>query len=502
MTAVLQGGMTVNGKNILAFDIGSSNGRAMLGRLTGEKLELEELHRFSNDPVSLLGSIHWDVLRLFREIKEGLKKYSALYSGPLLSIGLDAWGVDYGLLDGRGRLMGNPYHYRDSRNDNIVEKISEIIPPREVFALTGNAISSHNTVYQLMSTKLQEPGVWERAATVLLMPDLLMYFMTGELASEYTNATTMQLMGKSRAGWCAELLDKLGISPGMLAPLQNPGAERGPLRLDIGRETGSGAIPVVATATHDTASAVAAIPDLDETSAFISSGSWSLIGVETGRTYVGDDVYRWGFTNEGGVGNRSLLLRNTVGMWIIQDCMREWNRYGKRIEYDGLIEAAEASAPFGPLINPDDGCFSLPGDMPQRIRRYCAGTGQRVPESEAEIARCIFESLALKYRNCIEKLETILGRTLNSLRIVGGGSRNGMLNRFTASAVHKPVYCGPAEATAIGNIMVQAMSSGMAGSLQDIRRIVKNSFPALVFEPEEQQEWDDAYERFFKLIQL
>lgn len=488
-------------KNILAFDMGSSNGRAMLGRFDGENVGLEEIHRFSNDPVPVLGSIHWDVLRLFWNINEGLKKYSASYNEPLLSVGLDAWGVDYGILDRRGRLLGNPWHYRDSRNDETVGQISGTLAPDEIFNMTGNAVSSHNTVYQLMSTKLQEPEVWERIHTVLLMPDLLSYFLTGEKAAEYTNATTMQLLDKGRAGWCKSLLECLDIPERILPPLQKPGTARGLLRPEIGWNTGTGKIPVIAVATHDTASAVSAIPDMDEGSAFISSGSWSLVGAQTERTYVNDNVRRWGFSNEGGVGDRNLLLRNTVGMWIIQECVREWNKSGAGVGFEELVSLAAAAEPFHCMIDPDNACFSMPGDMPQKIMRYCKDTVQRSPGSKGLIARCVFESLALKYRSCLEKLETILERPLVSVRIVGGGSRNGLLNQFTANAAQKPVYCGPVEATAIGNIMVQAMSLGLVENPADIRRVVKNSFEVSLYEPENKREWDEAYIRFLKLIE-
>jgi sugar (pentulose or hexulose) kinase len=472
----------------------------MLGKFNGSRLTLEELYRFSNEPVSIFDNLFWDVLGLVRSLKQGFLNYSSTYREPLNSVGIDTWGSDYGVLDRKGHLLCNPNHYRDRRTDNIVKATSEIMTEKEMFYLTGNATIKYNTVFQLLSMRPNQSTFFDNTNCLLQMPDLLTYFLTGEKAAEFTNATTSQMMGADRKSWCAELLKKLDIPAGILPIIQQPATLRGKLTNEIGKYTGVGSVPVIATSTHDTASAIAAIPGLNENSAFLSSGTWSLIGAEVRETYINDKVYDSGYSNEGGVEGNNLLLRNTVGIWILQECKREWDKFGDKKSYDDLEAMLEHCEAFYSFIDSDNNLFSLPGDMPAKIQQFCRETGQRVPESKGQIVRIIYESLALKYRWCLEKLEDILGRQINSLHIVGGGSKNRFLNQFTANSIKKPVYCGLTEATAIGNIMVQAMALGEVKNLAEIRQVVEQSFTKECFEPSNAQIWDDAYGKFLKIL--
>lgn len=484
----------------IAFDLGASNGRAMLGRFDGKTLSVHELHRFANEPVYVQDGLYWDVLRLYLECSNALTSFAAKSPDPVSSAGVDSWGTSFGLIDRNGNLISNPFHYRDKRIDGVRERASEILSEEELFNLTGSAAYKTGTLYQLLSMLPTQKTILDNAHTMLLMPDLLAYFFTGEKATEYTNATTTQLVGKDRASWSGEVLNAFGL-PGALMPfIQQPGERKGKIKGLAFEDLPHPKIEIIATATHDTAAAVAAIPDLDQDSAFLSSGTWSLIGVETDELCINESAFRAEFTNEGGVGGRNLLLRNTVGMWIIQECAREWRKMDESTSFDGLVSEAARCAPFKMWIDPDCGDFQFPGDMPQKIRRYCERTGQPIPETTGQITRCVFESMALKYRWCFETLESLAGRPLNALRIVGGGSKNGLLNQFIANAIQKPVVCGPAEATAIGNIMVQLKAFGEVSSLEDIRRIVSASFESTVYEPQAVDGWDDAYERYLAIL--
>ena len=487
--------------DLLAFDLGASSGRGILGRFDGKKLIMEELHRFSNDPVEAGGHLYWDVLRLFWNMQNTLLKYRTQEKGSLSSLGIDTWGVDYGLLDKDGDLLGNPYHYRDNRTEGMMEEAFGRMPREEIFQKTGIAFQKFNTLYQLLSMVSQKPDMLDRAETLLFMPDLLAYFLSGEKATEFTEASTGQLLDARTGDWCDELLKAMSIPGDIFTHIQQPGSLRGMIRPDLARNLGIDSIPIVAVATHDTGSAVAAIPNTEGSYAYLSSGTWSLMGVEVDKPVINKKTLEWNYTNEGGVDGTYRLLKNIMGLWIIQECKREWDRRGEVYSYDQMAEMASTAAPFRAFIDPDHDSFYSPGDMPKKIQEFCRGTGQQVPESKERIIRCVFESLAMKYRWSLEKLEEIIGKRLDVLHIVGGGAQNKLLNQLTANAISRPVICGPVEATAIGNLMVQAMALGEVANLGEIREVVKGSFPTEDYMPRDTQIWDSAYEEFLKYNQ-
>lgn len=490
-------------KNVqcMAFDCGASNGRVILGRFDGRKLLLEELHRFSNDPVVSFDGMQWDILKIFSECTKALGAFVAQSDEPLLSVGIDSWGTDFGLLDRNGHLISNPYHYRDRRMEGIIERVSGTLDAKSLFALTGNASIKYNTVYQLLAMRPAQSTLLDNAHTMLLIPDLLAYLLTGERATEYTNATTTQLMSPNRDTWSEEVIRAFDLPFGMLPYIIQPGTRIGGICPKVRQSLQLPEIHVAATATHDTASAVSAIPDLDEDTAFISSGTWSLIGVETARPVINDSVFEARYSNEGGIDGKNLLLRNTVGMWILQECVREWEASGKALSYGRLIGEAQVLANFGAWIDPDDDAFAYPGRMPEKIREYCVKTGQKPPRTNAELVRCVVESMALKYRWCFDNIERIVGRRLKALHIVGGGSQNAMLNQFTANVIDRPVICGPVEATATGNILIQLKLFGEIASLNELRQVVRDSFELIRYEPKDTQSWDDAYHRYLNITQ-
>ncbi|HHY82661.1 MAG TPA: rhamnulokinase [Clostridiales bacterium] len=486
--------------NILAFDLGASSGRGLIGRFNGNRLEVEELHRFSNDPVTVTGHTYWDVLRLYWEIQQGLLKFANRKEGSIASIGIDTWGVDYGLLDKSGQLMGNPYHYRDIRTEGMFEEAFMRVPKEEIFRQTGIAFQKFNTLYQLLSMQLDNPEMLEKASTMLFMPDLLTYFLTGEKNTEFTEATTSQMLDAATGQWNRGLLCALGIPDHFLTEIDYPGSARGRVKQEIASLLGINEAPMFAVATHDTGSAVAAVPAVEGSYVFLSSGTWSLMGVEVDKPVINEKTLMWNYTNEGCVGGTYRLLKNIMGLWIIQECKREWDRRGEVYSFDDMVRMAEASTPFLAFIDPDDDLFYNAGDMPAKVQQYCKQTNQAVPQSKGEIIRCIYESLALKYRWSFERLEDILEKSLDVLHIVGGGTKNQLLNQFTANALKKPVICGPTEATAIGNIMVQAMALGEVKNQNEIRQIVKSSFPTEDYLPEKTDAWDEAYARFLKVL--
>ncbi|MFL6009536.1 MAG: rhamnulokinase family protein [Rubrobacteraceae bacterium] len=483
--------------DFLAVDVGAESGRVFLGCFDGQRVDLREVHRFANVPVRVADGLHWDVLRIMHEVNEGLRR--AVREGrELASVGVDTWGVDFALLDRDGALVSNPYHYRDGRTEGMMERAAERVPAEEVYRTTGIQFIPLNTLYQLLA--LEDSPLLEAAETLMMMPDLIGYWLTGEKACEYTNATTTQLYDLDAADWAWELARKLGIPERIFPEIIAPGTQLGALLPEVRVETGLGEVPVMATATHDTASAVVAVP-ADGPFAYISSGTWSLVGVETERPVTTQGALRHNFTNEGGFGGRVRLLRNVMGLWLLQECRRTWGRAGSDYSYEELVRLAEAAAPFGALVEPDHPGFLAPGDMPARLRDFCAKTGQDLSEEPGVIARCVFESLALKYRWVLEKAEEVSGQRAEKVHVVGGGARNSLLCRLTAEATGRPVVAGPVEATVLGNIMVQACGCGYVGSLEEIRDVVRSSVEPDTYYPEDEAaRWEEAFGRFSELM--
>ncbi len=481
----------------LAFDFGASSGRAMLAKFDGEKIVLEEKHRFSNDPVSVNGALYWDVLRLFHEIKQGILKCANSGDRDIDAIGVDTWGVDFGLLDKNDKLIGNPYHYRDTRTDGMYDEAFKRVPKEEIFKSTGIAFNWFNTVFQMLSMRVNNDEELDRAKTLLFMPDLFNYFLTGVKKTEYTVASTSQMFDSTKFDWAYDMLKKLDIPTDIFTEMIYPGEKVGTLKKELAQELGVGEIPVIAVASHDTGSAVASVPVVDKKDfIYISSGTWSLMGVELDEPNISDGALKYNFTNEGGVNKTIRFLKNIMGLWLIQESRRQWDREGELLSFDELEQQANAAEPFASLIDPDYEEFQTPGNMPERIREYCRRTGQKVPETKGAVVRCIAESLAFRYRYTIEGMEAVTGNKYDTVHIVGGGIKDKMICRFTANATKRTVEAGPVEATSIGNVVVQAMSLGAIKDLNEARKVIKNSFDIASYKPENSDVWDNAYEKW------
>ena len=487
-------------RKMLAVDLGASSGRGIVGSFDGNRITLDEIHRFSNDPVRVAGSFCWDTLRLLFEIKQAILKCSQ--AGGVDTIGIDTWGVDYGYVDRTGALLSNPYHYRDVRTENIREEVFKQLPWEELYAVAGIQSMPFNTIFQIAADLRDRPWVVENADKLLFMPDLLGYFLTGVRRSEYTIASTGALLDAAKRDFAFDTLAKLGIRRDLFAPIAEPGALLGGLLPDVNEETGFTGAKVYSVASHDTASAVISVPAENEDFLYISSGTWSLMGTESKVPVLSAECRDYGFTNEGGAFGTYRILTNIMGLWLEQESRRQWKREGITVSFDELSAMAQASKPLQSLINPDDPSFSPAGDMPGRIRDYCRRTGQHVPENMGEIVRCIFESLALRYRNTAEKLEALTGRRYPVINIVGGGTKETMLSQFAADASGRVVCAGPVEATALGNVAMQLVASGELSSLSDVRRVIRASFPIARFEPNaaDRAMWDEGYTRFLKLL--
>ncbi len=484
--------------SFLAFDLGASSGRAVLGTLDGHRLQLEELHRFPNGPVAVRGHLYWDILRLFEEIKTGLTRCAARDIRPE-GVGIDTWGVDAALLTADGDLVGSPYHYRDSRTHGLFAKAFRRVPREQIYATTGIQFMEINTLYQLLAAATQQPRLLATAQRLLFIPDLLSFWLTGAMHSEYTIASTSQLLDAHARDWARDLSAQLGLPADIFLPLVRPGTVVGPLLPAITAETGLAA-EFVATASHDTAAAVAAVPARGDDWAYISSGTWSLVGAEVPEPVCTPTALRYNFTNEGGIDGTIRLLKNVAGLWLLQECKRTWDAHGTALSFDELAAHAQSTLPRQAWIDPDDPVFADPGDMPTRIRAWCTRTGQRAPETPGALTRCILESLALKYRVTLAHLQELTQRPIRRVHIVGGGIHNTLLCQLTADVTGLPVIAGPAEATAAGNILVQARARGHVRSLADIREIMTASTPLQHYEPQRSSDWDEPAARFATLL--
>ena len=489
----------MNTHYFLAFDLGAESGRAILGQLAGERLQLSDVYRFPNVPVRLPEGLHWDVLRLWAEVKETLRIVARQHAADLAGVGLDTWGVDFALLDRDGALLANPYHYRDSRTDGILAEAFRRLPRQEIFAQTGIQFMPINSLYQLLAMVIQRSPLLDVAQTFLTMPDLFNYWLTGRQVSEFSIATTTQCYDPRLGDWARPLLERFGIPTRIFPPIVPSGTVLGPLLPAVAAEVGLGSVPIIAPACHDTASAVAAVP-ADGEVVYISSGTWSLLGTELPEPIINEQSLAFDFTNEGGVGGTFRFLKNITGLWLVQECRRTWALQGQEFSYDELTQMAAQATPLQSIVDPDDGEFAKHGDMPARLRAFCQRTGQAVPQSPGEVVRCALESLALKYRWVLERLEKILGRRLEPIHIVGGGAQNRLLCQLTADATGRRVVAGPVEATAIGNIIVQAMARGYVASLAEGRRLVRNSCDLATYEPVSSPGWEEAYGRLASLI--
>ena len=483
--------------NFVAADLGASSGRIMLGQWNGQAFSVQELHRFANGGVRAGDGFYWDILGIWSQIKAGLTKYHSLCPQPPQGIAVDAWGVDFGLLDGAGRLIGNPRHYRDPRTAGIPQLAFEAVPEREWFSETGVHTMPINTLFQLYSMVLAHDPALVWAETLLTIPDLCAYFLCGERTVEWTEAATTQMYSPQRKDWARALLSALNVPVSILPAVTRPGTVLSPVRADVVEECGfTQSFPAIAVGSHDTASAVAAIPNMNEESVFLSSGTWSLMGVEAAEPDTSEEALRLGFTNEGGADGAVLLLKNITGLWIVQECLRHWASEGRNITWDELASAAGAAKAFQCFIDPDAPRFQAQCDMPRAIRQYCAASGQAAPETAGEIARCAFESLSLKYRSVLESLRKLTGRGLGTIRVVGGGGLNAVLCQMTADACGCQVVSGPSEASALGNAMLQAVATGHLDNVRSGRATIAESGQCSVFDPHRSDQWDETYARF------
>lgn len=480
------------GLHFLAFDLGAESGRAMLGHLSGDRLAITPVHRFANTPLRVEGTLRWDVDDLWQHMRHAL----TAIPGPLTSVGVDTWGCDYALLDARGALVERPYHYRDHRTDGVMDRVLARLGRARVYEATGVQMLPFNTLFQLAAAVSARPSALDHASAFATIPDLFNYRLTGRIANEFTTATTTQCVDARRRAWAAPLIEALGLPRHIFGEIVEPGTVLGSMRETVGSHAG---VPVVAPACHDTASAVAAVATGRDT-AFLSSGTWSLLGAEVPAPVITARAAALNFTNEGGVCGTTRLLKNIGGLWLLQACRRDWAADGVPLSYETLVANADAAPGFGAVIDPDDPSFLNPDHMPRAIAAYCRRTSQPVPDTPAHVARTIFESLALTYRMVIDGLEEISGLSIRQVRVIGGGALNGLLNQLTADATGRVVLAGPVEATALGNIAMQMLATGCVPSLAAARDIIERSFPPTRYMPAGADRWNRHYERFCETL--
>ena len=491
-------------KAYLAIDIGASSGRHVAGLFNGGKLRLEEVFRFENGPVTAGGHLYWDVLRQWTHVKDGLRAAATKLDATPVSVGVDTWGVDFGLLGHDDELLGYPVCYRDARTNGMLDHAFGVVPREEIFSQTGLQFMQINTLYQLLAMRLNKSPLLDVAESFLMMPDLFHWLLTGIKTNEFTNATTTQFFDPRKRTWAYPLLERLGLPTTLFRETTPPGSTLGPLLGSVASETGLGSVQVVTPGTHDTASAVLAVPFTGQSSAkptwcYISSGTWSLMGVEVPGPVINDKCLSLNFTNEGGVGDTIRLLKNIGGLWLLQECRRVWNLAGKNYSWDDLTRMSSAAKPLASLIDPDAPEFLAPQNMPEAIRAFCQRTGQSVPGDEGAILRCALDSLALRYRQVLGWLEELTGGHIETIHIVGGGAQNKQLSQAAADACNRRVIAGPVEATAVGNVLMQAVAAGDITDIAQAREVVARSFGVETYEPRETAKWDEAFERFKKL---
>lgn len=482
-------------KHFLAFDLGASSGRAILGTLENGKLELTEVHRFKNQMTRIHGSYYWNIYSLFDELKTGLKKCITEFKIQPDSIGVDTWGVDYSLVSDSGQLIGLPFAYRDHRTDNAMSDFFKVLAKNETYLLSGIQFMQFNTLFQLFASKQEKHSRLGIAESLLFTPDTLNYLFTGVKKNEYTIASTSQMLKPGKAEWETKLFKAAGIAEDLVEEIIQPGTELGKILPEIQEDTGCKEIPCIAVASHDTASAIASVPADGGNWAYLSSGTWSLLGTESQVPLVSEKTLEMNFTNEGGVEGTTRFLKNIMGMWLIQECKRIWDEE-EVLDWQEIVDLCLKAKPFKCLINPDNLVFLNPGNMPLAIQEYCKNSHQPVPETKGEIARCIYDSLALKYKFTVKQIESVTEKPIEKLHIIGGGANNKMMNQLTADAIGIPVFAGPTEATAIGNLMMQAKASGAVQSLEEIREIIKNSFEIVEYSPSPKLDWETAYRKF------
>jgi len=489
----------MNTSNFLAFDLGASSGRAMLGNISDGKLKLTEVHRFENRMVEIDNHFYWNIFSIFDELKTGLKKCIREFGIQPDSIAVDTWGVDFAFIDRDGMIASLPFAYRDHRTDSAMEELFKIIPKEELYAMTGIQLMQFNSIFQLFVNHKEKTPQYEVAKELLFMPDALSYLFCGVKKNEFSIASTSQLLKPGKLEYEEKIFDRLGINKSIMQEIVLPGTVLGMIKPEIQKETGSKEIPVIAVASHDTASAIASVPASGKNWVYISSGTWSLMGIESDKPLISKEILDLNFTNEGGVEGTTRFLKNIMGMWLLQECRRSWSAQ-KEYSWGEMVELSTGSQPFKCLVDPDDATFLNPENMPDAIRNFCLKSGQPAPETHGEYIRCIFESLALKYRLTLESIQSVSNQPIEKVHIIGGGANNELLCQYSANAIGLPVVAGPTEATAIGNIMIQAEAMKAVASLEEIRTMVGNSFETKTFEPENHELWKKQLERFRKII--
>jgi len=487
-------------KKYIAFDIGASNGRCVLGQFDGNELKLDEVSRFDNAHIRVRDHLHWDVLSLYDKVKKGLCEAARMYGKDIASLGVDTWGVDYGLLDSQGNLIGNPYMYRDPQTEGMLEEAFAMMSREEIFQITGIQFIRFNSLFQLLAMVKSGSPLLEVADTYLMMPDLLNYWLTGRKVVEYTNASTSQILDARSKIWSLPLIRAMGIPEHIFPEIIEAGQILAQLKGTLAGEIGLPKIPVVATATHDTAAAVVSVPAETDNFAYLSSGTWTLLGTEIPGPIFSPKVEAYNFGNEGGVCNTIRLLRNIANMWLPQECRRIWRLEGNDYSWEVLMHLASAAESFVACVDPDAPEFMLPSNMPEKIQESCKKTGQKTPQNHGEIMRVCLESLAFKYRLTIEQLTDIVGEKPEALHIIGGGARNSLLCQMAANASGMQVVAGPYEATTIGNLVMQMIAVGDLGSLSEGRALIRRSFPTVVYTPQETELWEEKYQLFLNII--